>query len=156
MHKFIGFAVGIALVALPAVSFADSNVTATAGAGATVSPSGAVFLVSGATQTFLAGALSGYTLSDVSVDGVSQGAVGSVDVTGDVVDHTVDVSATQNAPTGGGSLLFCSGPEAPGYTVGKVGGGCGATTTFVPFNGASCLFMQGCMIANASFLSVIK
>lgn len=149
MNKIIGFAVGIALLASPAISSAmvvvGSNVTATAGTGATVSPAGSVFVVSGATQTFLAGAATGYTLSDVSVDGVSEGAVSSVDVTGDAVDHTVDVSATQN-PMGGGSLLFCSGPMAPGYTIGKVGGGCGGTTTYVPFNGTSCLFNQGCMI----------
>ena len=143
MKKIIGLVVGLSLF-VPLAAFADSNVTATAGVGATVSPSGTVFVTTGDTQTFLAGASQGYTLSDVSVDGVSQGAVGSVDVTGDAVDHTVDVSATQN-PTGG-SLLFCSGPMAPGYTNGIVGGGCGGTTMYVPFNGTSCLFNQGCMV----------
>ena len=138
--------VGASLLVLPAVVLADSNVTATAGTGATVSPIGTVFVVSGATQTFFAGATTGYTLSNVSVDGVSQGAVGSVDVTGDATDHTVDVSATQNTPIGGGAMNWCSGPMAPGYHVGVIGGGCGGNTTYIPFNGASCLFNQGCMI----------
>lgn len=57
----------------------------------------------------------------------------------------------------GGSLLFCSGPEAPGYTVGVMGGGCGGSTMFVPFGhaltasfgttvGDVCQFAQGCMV----------
>ena len=50
------------------------------------------------------------------------------------------------APQSGGNLLFCSGPMAPGYHVGVVGGGCGGNTTYVPYNGTSCLFGQGCMI----------
>lgn len=49
----------------------------------------------------------------------------------------------------GGNLIFCSGPLAPGYTVGLVGGGCGATTTYVSFNapladGTQCQFWSGC------------
>jgi hypothetical protein len=145
MNKIIGIAVGIALLALPAVSFADSNVTATAGTGATVSPSGVVFVLDGATQTFLAGANTGYTLSNVAIDGISQGAIGSVDIIGDAFDHTVDVTATPNAPTGG-SMPWCSSQLAPGWHVDQVGGGCGSKSTYVPYNGTSCLFNQGCMI----------
>ena len=149
MNKIIGIVTGIALLALPAVSLADSTVTATAGTGASVSPSGVVVVPTGTTQTFFAGANTGYTLSDVSLDGISQGAIGEVDFTGidgDAVSHTLDVSATQNAPVGGGGIIPCSSPLAVGWNVSLLGGGCGVTETFVPYNGTSCLFNQGCMI----------
>lgn len=55
---------------------------------------------------------------------------------------------------GGGSLNFCSGPLAPGYIVGAIGGGCGQTSNFVQtnqpyvFNGINliCTFSSGCMV----------
>lgn len=140
MKKIIGTVVGLALLALPAVSFAavGSNVTATAGTGATVSPAGSVFVVSGVTQTFLAGAATGYTLSNVSVDGVAEGAVSSVDVTGDAVDHTIDVSAMQNVSFGG-DLIYGSSPLAPGWDASK-------HTNYITYNGTTCVFSQGCMM----------
>lgn len=138
MHKIIGTVVGIALLAVPAVSLAaiGSNVTATAGPGATVSPSGSVLVLTGNTQVFITGAQNGFTLSGVSVDGVAQGTVSSVGITGDASDHTVFVSATQN---GGGGLIFGSSPLAPGWIASQ-------HSNYVPYNGTSCPFSQGCML----------
>lgn len=153
MNKLAGVAVGLSLLALPLVTFASSTVTATAGTGATVSPSGVTVVPQGTTQQFTFGASQGYTLSNVSLDGVSQGAVSSLGFTG-LANSTDSIvaSATANV-VGGGSLMWCSGPMAPGYNVGMVGGGCGATTSYVVYNhampdGTLCAFNSGCMVEN--------
>jgi hypothetical protein len=154
MRKFISIAAFLVLVS-PIAAFAAApvtTVTATADASSSISPNGATSVPTGFTQVFSVSADSGFHLTDVTVDGSSEGTPSTVGITGDGSDHSISVTS---ASSGGGSLLFCSGPEAPGYTVGKIGGGCGAPTTYVPFNGTSCLFMQGCMVPNAS-LSVIK
>jgi hypothetical protein len=157
MFKTFVSAVAVLVLVSPLAAFAAvapvTTVTATADAGSIISPFGAVVVATGDTQVFNISANNGFHLTNVTVDGSSAGTPSTVGITGDGSDHSISVAS---ASSGGGSLVFCSGPEAPGYTVGKVGGGCGGTTTFVPYNGTSCLFMQGCMIANASFLSVIK
>lgn len=128
----------LALVAVlsflfPFAAFADSSVTATAGTGATVTPSGVTVVPTGVDQTFSIGAADGYHLTGVVFDGIDQGVVGSVDFTGiaaDVVDHTLFAAASINAPTGG-SQPFCSSPSAPGWRVGLIGGGCGGSQVFL-------------------------
>lgn len=157
MKQIIAILTVLALLA-PAAAFADSTVTTGASAGASVTPAGTTVVPTGDTQEFDIGVDSGYTLSDVSVDGVSQGAVGAVDFTGtagDTVDHTIVASAQIVAPTGG-TAPWCSGPSAPGWNVGEVGGGCGGTDTFVlpgqtemidglPFD-CPTAFVGGCMV----------
>lgn len=69
----------------------------------------------------------------------------------DIDGDTASASRTIMVQGIGGSLLFCSGPLAPGYTIGATGGGCGASTSFVSFNqpigdGLFCSFFQGCMV----------
>jgi len=147
--------VAVLSFAFPLAAFADSTVTASAGTGASISPSGMVVVPTGVDQTFEVGASSGYTLSSVELDGVSQ-LLGNVDFTGiagDTTDHTIDVSATQNPPVGGGSQPFCSSPSAPGWIVGLIGGGCpGNTSIYIPsgqtLNGFACpaAFVAGCML----------
>lgn len=159
MKKIISAIVVSFLLVSPVL--ADSNVTATADAGSAVSPSGLTVVPTGVDQTFNINAQSGFTLSDVSVDGVSQGAVSSVDFTGvdlDPILHTIDVSSQIIAPTGG-SAPWCSSPTAPGYNVSLPGGGCGDTRMFVPFGHAldasfggaadtgNCQFQQGCEVS---------
>jgi len=119
MKKIIA---AVALFALPLVAFADSNVTATAGTGATVDPSGTTLVATGASQTFTFGANTGYKISGVSLDGSSLGVITSYDFTGDLVDHTLHVSASKYA---GGTLPYCSSPLAPGWVVSLPDGGCG-------------------------------
>lgn len=136
----------------PFAAFADSTVTASAGTGATVSPSGAVVVPTGVVQTFNSGAQNGYTLSNVSVDGVDQGDVSTVNFTGlawDFFSHTIIVSATQVVQ--GGGQPYCSGPEAPGWNVSLPGGGCGSNENFIPYqhpvgDGTDCQFFMGCMV----------
>lgn len=146
MKKIISLVAVLVLIS-PALTLADSTVTASSDTGSSISPSGVTVVPTGDTQIFTASVNQGYELTGISVDGVSQGNATTVGFTGqdaDTVDHTIAVSSFF-VPTGG-SLLFCSGPEAPGYTVGLVGGGCGGTSIYVPFNGTLCLFFQGCMI----------
>jgi hypothetical protein len=138
------------LAALPFAAFADSTVTAVAGTGASVTPSGVTVVATGVTQTFSIGAQSGYSVSGVSLDGASLGDVGSVDFIGlalDPIDHTIDVSATAN---GGGGQPYCSGPDAPGWNVSLPGGGCGSTKTFYPAGSSECpvFDFQGCEVPN--------
>ena len=68
------------------------TVTATAGAGGTISPSGAVSVGYGASQTFVITASPGYRISDVTVDGSSVGAVSSHTFTSVAADHTIAAS----------------------------------------------------------------
>jgi hypothetical protein len=94
----------------PVISFADSTVIATAGNGASVSPTGTVSIPTGTTQSFSIGADQGYQISGVSLDGTSLGDVSTVDFTGiaaDPIVHTLDVSAQLD---GGGGPTYCSGP----------------------------------------------
>ncbi|MEI7900519.1 MAG: LamG-like jellyroll fold domain-containing protein, partial [bacterium] len=73
-------------------------IAASAGTGGTISPNGA--LVSpGTNQTFTISPLAGYVIADVTVDGVSQGAVGSYTFTHVVANHTIAATFTAVANT---------------------------------------------------------
>jgi uncharacterized repeat protein (TIGR02543 family) len=88
------------------------TITATAGAGGSISPSGAVSVNCGANKTFNITADSCWNIADVSVDSVSQGAVASYTFTNVTANHTI--SATFSAitytltvnvtPSGGGNV----------------------------------------------------
>ncbi len=122
MKKLI-IAASVLMFAVPFISSASSfTISATAGTGGSISPAGAVSVTSGGTQSFSIGASSGMHVSDVTVDGSSVGTPGSYEFDNVTADHSINVSALGN---GGGSLLWCSGPSAPGWTVGLPNGGCG-------------------------------
>lgn len=143
MKKIIGFAVGFGLLAVPFMSLADSTVTATAGIGASVSPSGVTVVPTGDTQVFSFGVLQGYQLSNVSVDGINEGAIGSYSLMGDLLDHAITASAASS-----GSLMpYCSGPMAPGWQQGIAGGGCGGTGVTIPAGAPGCPYFMasGCI-----------
>jgi hypothetical protein len=65
-------------------------ITATAGTGGSITPSGVVQTVEGGEQPFKLSATSGYRLSDVKVDGVSVGAVSSYTFTDVTEAHTIE------------------------------------------------------------------
>ena len=67
-------------------------ITATAGPHGTISPSGAVVVVSGGAQTFTITADATYGIADVLVDGTSVGAVGSYAFTQVTANHTIEAS----------------------------------------------------------------
>ncbi|MHC4557129.1 MAG: SUMF1/EgtB/PvdO family nonheme iron enzyme, partial [Planctomycetota bacterium] len=73
------------------VSFAVAayTITASAGAGGAISPSGAVPVNSGADQSFTMTPEAGYQIADIVVDGASVGAVASHTFTNVTADHTI-------------------------------------------------------------------
>jgi hypothetical protein len=116
------------------------TITATAGPGGTIVPSGAVAVAAGTNQAFaIAPSAGGYTLADVVVDGVSQGAITAYTFTNVTSAHTIaatfhaplTITATAGAggsiaPSGavvvprGGSQTFTITPDAGGYTLADV------------------------------------
>ena len=78
------------------------TINATAGTGGSISPSGAVTVNEGNSQTFTITPASGYAISDVKVDGRSVGAVSSYPFTNVTANHTIHASFYW-VGTGGGS-----------------------------------------------------
>ena len=90
------------------------TITASAGTGGTISPSGSVSVNHGATQTFNITANTGYSISSVMVDGVSQGAITSYTVNNVTANHTISATFTANsviisASAGSGGSISPSG-----------------------------------------------
>ena len=71
------------------ISPATYTITASAGSHGSVSPTGAVTVISGANQTFTITPDSGYVVGDVTVDGVSQGSIPSYAFTNVSANHTI-------------------------------------------------------------------
>ena len=68
------------------------TITASAGSGGTITPSGSVPVSCGATQGFTIAADACHTIQDVLVDGVSQGAVTSYSFTNVQAPHTISAT----------------------------------------------------------------
>jgi hypothetical protein len=68
------------------------NITASAGSGGSISPSGNVQVGSGNAQAFIISANTGYNIASVLVDNVSQGAIASYTFTNVVANHTISVT----------------------------------------------------------------
>ncbi|MDE2546140.1 MAG: hypothetical protein O0W99_05005, partial [Methanocorpusculum sp.] len=79
-------------------SEASFTITATAGAGGSISPSGAVTVPAGESRTFTITPDAGNTIADVIVDGASVGARGSYTFSSVYEGHTI-AAAFQQAPT---------------------------------------------------------
>ncbi|GAF95838.1 unnamed protein product, partial [marine sediment metagenome] len=90
------------------------TITATAGVGGTITPSGAVSVDSGADQAFTIAADSGYHILAVLVDGVSQGTIGSYTFTNVVANHTIEASFEEDLAAVIASVADASG--FPGQT----------------------------------------
>jgi hypothetical protein len=79
------------------------TITATAGPGGSIAPSGPVTLTPASSLTFSITANTGYTIADVTVDGVSQGAIPDYSFTNVQADHTISATFTKLAS---GALPF--------------------------------------------------
>lgn len=114
--KFISL-VAVLMFVAPLVTLADSTIVTSSSGSSSINPNGTVVVSTGSTQTFgITGA------ANVVVDGISQGALSSFGFTGiasDPTTHTISVFG----PAGIG-MIWCSGPLAPGWTVGLPHGGC--------------------------------
>ncbi|MCX6699029.1 MAG: hypothetical protein NTV68_03740 [Methanomicrobiales archaeon] len=139
------------------VTFVRSyTITATAGTGGTISPTGAVPVALWGSQKFIIMPEPGFKISDVKVDGVSKGAITSYTFTNVLATHTISATfttspailyiITSTAGTGGtisplGSISVSSGasqkfiitPE-PGFKISDVkvdGVSKGAMTSYI-------------------------
>jgi hypothetical protein len=90
-------------IAATFAALATYTITATAGAGGTISPSGSVQVTQGANQTFMIAASSGYGVYSVNVDGVVKGAITSYTFPNIQANHTI-------------SATFGIAPTLPTYT----------------------------------------
>lgn len=70
------------------------TIMASAGANGSITPSDSVQVIQGSNQSFTITADSGYEISDVTVDNVSQGAVSSYTFTDVQANHTISASFT--------------------------------------------------------------
>ena len=68
------------------------TITASAGTGGTITPSGAVLVSQGSNQTFTIAANTGYAVSQVTVDSVNQGAITSYTFTNVQANHTISAT----------------------------------------------------------------
>src|ERR1041384_5132036 len=105
-----------------AASFAIDTltITATAGAGGSLSPTGAVAVLYGADQGFTVTPSTGYHVADVSVDGSSIGAVAKYTFTSVTANHTIAASfaidtLTITASAGANGSISPSGSVAVLY-----------------------------------------
>ncbi len=78
--------------AIQAVFAPFHSITASAGTGGSISPTGLVTVVEGSNQTFTISPHTGYLISDVTVDGGSVGPVASYTFTAVAANHTIQAS----------------------------------------------------------------
>jgi CTP:phosphocholine cytidylyltransferase-like protein len=103
------------------------TVTASAGSGGSISPSGAVSVACGATQAFSITANSCRSIANVTVDGVSQGAVAGYTFTNVQGTHTIAATFSVNGPYTVTASAGSGGSISPS---GAVSVACGATQAF--------------------------
>jgi len=89
----------------PAVTY---TITAAAGEGGTIDPSGEVIVYEGENQTFSITPATGYKISDVTVDNTSVGSVTSYTFEKVIDNHTIHAAFVSEGDggTGGGELTI--------------------------------------------------
>ena len=121
------------------------TITASAGAGGTISPNGGVSVAAGANQSFTISANACYTLTDVLVDGVSQGAITSYTFTNVQAAHTISASFTQNSYT----IAASAGANGGISPSGSVATACGTNKAFT-ITPASCYHIADVLVDGVS------
>ncbi len=115
-----------------AAEFASASgpytITATAGTGGTVSPSGAVEVAKSGSQEFVITASDGYKIANVYVDGVAKGAVASYTFSDVAGDHAL--AAEFVALDGPFTILASAGAGGAVSPAGSVSAGAGSSATF--------------------------
>lgn len=119
------------------------TITASAGTGGSISPSGAVSVAYGSSKTFTITPNTGYTISDVKVDGISVGAVTTYTFSNVLDDHTISATfairtfaISESWSPGSRGYVSISPPSAlsnPGSVT--VNYGASQTFYFVPASG---------------------
>ncbi len=108
---------------------ATRNITASAGANGSISPSGLIVVNYAANQSFTITANSGFHVSDVLVDGSSVGAVSTYTFTNVTADHTIAASFAVN-PVGPFTITASAGANGAISPSGAVSVASGANQSF--------------------------
>jgi hypothetical protein len=80
------------------------TITASAGSGGTISPSGSVQIASGGSQTFTITPSNGYQVNSILVDGTNMGALTTYTFSNVTANHTISASFALSS----GSWVFCA------------------------------------------------
>jgi hypothetical protein len=110
------------------------TITASAGTGGTISPTGAVVVNSGGNKTFTIAPNTGYIISDVRVDGASIGPVTSCPFNNVTADHTVAATFTRTY-----TLAALAGPNGAISPSGAVVVNAGTNKTFTITPNTGCI-----------------
>jgi len=121
------------------------TITASAGTGGTITPNGGVSVAAGASQSFTISANACYTLTDVLVDGVSQGPITSYTFSNVQAAHTIAASFTQNSYT----IAASAGANGGISPIGSVATACGTNKAFT-ITPASCYHVADVLVDGAS------
>ncbi len=144
---------------------ATYTITASAGTGGTISPSGAVTVNKGANRSFTITPNTGYSISGVTVDGASVGAVSSYTFNNVTANHTISASFTANPTkytltikkTGSGSGTVINNPSgsmfSPGTVVNLVANP-NSGSSFAGWSGGCSGTTQTCKVTMNSNISV--
>ena len=92
------------------------TLSASAGAGGSITPSGSIVVSKGINQTFTVSPSSGYTIAGVTVDGTSVGAVSTYTFGNVAANHTIQASFAPAAQPGTGTSVFASDAGGAGYS----------------------------------------
>ena len=90
------------------------TITASAGAGGSITPSGSASVASGTSKSYAIAAASGYRIADVKVDGVSVGAVASYSFSNVTANRSIQASFA--ATVTAGQLVFAASSGGAQYT----------------------------------------
>ncbi|MEW6417445.1 MAG: DNRLRE domain-containing protein [Nitrospirota bacterium] len=113
------------------------TITASAGSGGSISPSGSVSVDYGASQTFAITANTNYSIANVLVDGTSVGAVSTYTFSNVTENHTISASFTMNTynlsvtKAGTGSSTAKAGIGYGTITSSPSGISCGSACSYV-------------------------
>jgi peptidoglycan/xylan/chitin deacetylase (PgdA/CDA1 family) len=102
---------------VPKTPVTTHTITASAGTGGSISPSGAVVVADGGSQAFSITPSANYKVADVKVDGSSKGAITAYTFTGVTADHTIAASfaatTTELVPNNSLEQAVTSNPNMP-------------------------------------------
>jgi len=100
------------------------TITASAGSGGSISPTGNVVVNQGANQSFTITPNSGFNISSVTVDGANQGAINSFTFSNVQANHTISAAFSQQVsegPFGGTPAAIPGTVQAENYDTGGQG-----------------------------------
>lgn len=120
------------------------TITATAGTGGTITPSGTVSVNQNGSQSFTISPNSCYEISDVLVDGISQGAISDFSFTDVTANHTIEVSFTPSTSTIWLGSVNSDWNNSSNWTCGVPNS---STNAIIPGGGAPALSADGSVLS---------